>query len=165
MAGSEITVCKLRRYDTGQPWGFKMQGGSEVRIPLQVAEVSPKSVAGKAGLRDGDLICYINKAYVADVTHQHARNEMIRAGNDIDMTIKRPGGVGPKTAGPLEKEDSIDDNYRDVQPKTYQILQTELPQAAAAGGRPASIFDKKKKARSEYTKTEQSGYTKAYGQS
>lgn len=40
MASSEINVVRLRRYDTGQPWGFKMQGGSEVGIPLQVAEVS-----------------------------------------------------------------------------------------------------------------------------
>lgn len=166
MASSEINVVRLRRYDTGQPWGFKMQGGSEVGIPLQVVEVSPKSVAGKAGLQNGDLICYINKSYVEDVTHQHARNEMIRAGNDIDMTIRRPGGCCHQHAPPPVHDDESEDNkYRDVQPKTYQVLQKELPHAAAAGDRPASIFDKKKQARSEYTKTDKSGYTKAYGQS
>lgn len=164
MASSEITVVRLRRYDTGQPWGFKMQGGSEVGIPLQVAEVSPKSVAGKAGLQNGDLICYINKSYVEDVTHEHARNEMIRAGNDIDLTIRRPGGASD-SAPPPAQEDSVDEKYRDVQPKTYQVLEKELPHAAAAGDRPASIFDKKKQARSQYTKTDKSGYTKAYGQS
>lgn len=163
---SEIMVVKLRRYDTGQPWGFKMQGGSEVGIPLQVAEVSPKSIAGKAGLVNGDFICYINKAYVEDVTHQHARNEMIRAGNDVDLTIRRPGGAVPQQAAPAAnvQEEPEDDKFRDVQPKTYQVLEKEMPHSAATGGRPASIFDKKKQARSAYTKTDKSGYMKAYGQ-
>ncbi|CAC5367571.1 unnamed protein product [Mytilus coruscus] len=86
-------------------------------------------------------------------------------GQQITAYFSRPGGVGPQTAAPPQEQESEDDKYRDVQPKTYQILQKEHAHAAAAGGRPASIFDKKKKARSEYTKTDQSGYTKAYGQS
>lgn len=32
---------ELRRDNTGQPWGFKMQGGTDVNMPLFVAHVSP----------------------------------------------------------------------------------------------------------------------------
>lgn len=36
----EIVEIKLQRFDTTQPWGFKMQGGSEYNLPLHVAQVS-----------------------------------------------------------------------------------------------------------------------------
>lgn len=35
----EVEEVQLRRYDTSQPWGFRMQGGSEYNIPLYVAQV------------------------------------------------------------------------------------------------------------------------------
>lgn len=34
-------LVELRRGDTGQTWGFKMQGGTDVNMPLFVAHVSP----------------------------------------------------------------------------------------------------------------------------
>jgi len=35
--GEEII---LRRADTSHPWGFKMQGGTDINMPLFVAHVS-----------------------------------------------------------------------------------------------------------------------------
>ncbi|XP_069114311.1 PDZ and LIM domain protein 5-like [Argopecten irradians] len=163
MADGSIDV-QLRRFDTSQPWGFKMQGGVDTGFPIHVAQVNPKSISGQAGLQNGDVIISIGRMDVTGSTHQQARDEMIRSGNDVDLTVRRKG-VPVKAAPPPEPEPEDGGAYRDVQPKTYQVLQKELPQAAATGGRPASIFDKKKQARSEYTKTDKSGYMKAYGQS
>ena len=39
MASGNVEEVQLRRYDTSQPWGFRMQGGSEYNSPLYVAQV------------------------------------------------------------------------------------------------------------------------------
>ncbi|KAK3589545.1 hypothetical protein CHS0354_041672 [Potamilus streckersoni] len=79
----------LQRLDTSQPWGFKLQGGSDVGKPLHVAHVSPGSISGRAGLKIGDVILKIDKVDVSSFTHDDARGEMIRAGNKFDLTIQR----------------------------------------------------------------------------
>ncbi|KAK3104971.1 hypothetical protein FSP39_014405 [Pinctada imbricata] len=163
-ADGQIVPVALRRFDTSQPWGFKLQGGSDVGCPIHIAQVQPKSISGKAGLQNGDLILQIGCANMTQATHADARNEMIRAGNDVDLVVQR-GGVAVKSQpAPQQEEDEERETYKDVQPKTYQVLEKELPQSAATGGRPASIFDKRRQERSAYTKTDQSGYMKAYGQ-
>ncbi|KAJ8319842.1 hypothetical protein KUTeg_001429 [Tegillarca granosa] len=165
MADGAIVPIQLRRYDTSQPWGFKMQGGSEVGMPLQIAQVHPNSIAGKAGLRNGDIILRIGQTIVENFTHENAKKEMIRAGNDVDFLVQREGAsAGPQQAAAAPQEEEEECPYRDVQPKTYQKLQKELPQAEATGARPASIFDKRKQDRSAYTQTSGSSYGKAYGQ-
>lgn len=40
MASGDVELLQLRRYDTSQPWGFRMQGGSEYNMPLYVAQVT-----------------------------------------------------------------------------------------------------------------------------
>lgn len=46
----------------------------------------------------------------------------------------RPGGVVPQSAPPPQVEqESEDDKFRDVQPKTYQVLEKEVPHSAATG--------------------------------
>ena len=40
MASGPVESIALRRYDTSQPWGFRMQGGTEYNLPLYVAQVS-----------------------------------------------------------------------------------------------------------------------------
>ncbi|KAL5014027.1 hypothetical protein ScPMuIL_008297 [Solemya velum] len=181
MASEDLATIALRRKENSRPWGFKMQGGAEVGQPLYVAQVNPKGIAGKAGMRPGDAILLIGRTDVTRASHEQAKMEMLRAGNDVDIRIKR-GAVNVKAAKAATKpteeprvqldESSIDPQmneggmYRDVNPKTYQVLKTELPQSEAAeGARPASIFDKRKGDRSEYTKTDKSSYQKAYGQS
>lgn len=163
-------TVQLRRFDTSQPWGFKMQGGTDVGQPLFVASVNPNSISGHAGLKVGDAIIQIGKTSVAGFTHEQARSEMIRSGNDIDLTVQR-GAVEPigQLEPPVEEPPRMsvsdaEDGYRDVQPKTYKVLDEELPKAAATGARPASIFDKNKDKRSDYTRASKSGYLKAYGQ-
>lgn len=165
-----LTV-QLRRMDTSQPWGFKMQGGSDVGLPPFIAHVSPNSIAGHAGLKPGDAILSIGITSVEGFTHEQTRSEMIRSGNEIDLTVQRGAVNAPETpeeaAEPARmsvSEHDDDSPYQDVTPKTYKVLESELNQPPAGGGaRPASIFDKKRQNRSAYTKADKSGYTKPFG--
>ncbi|KAL3861213.1 hypothetical protein ACJMK2_007263 [Sinanodonta woodiana] len=159
----------LQRLDTSQPWGFKLQGGSDVGKPLHVAHVSPGSVSGRAGLKIGDVILKIDNVDVSSFTHDDARGEMIRAGNNFNLTIQRDGvPVTPQTdetSPTAQSQVSVSgggEAYNDVKPKTYQMLEKELPESQATG-QPASIFDKNKQKRAEYTKTDKSSYLKTYG--
>ncbi|WAR14091.1 ZASP-like protein [Mya arenaria] len=162
-------VVELRRYNTSQPWGFKMQGGSDVGLPLFVAHVSPGSIAGQARLKAGDGILRIGCVDTIGFTHEQARAEMIRSGNEIDLTVQE-GIVNPPAGEETTEEDrprmSVSDSdspYQEVTSKTFQMMEKELPEAGQAGARPASIFDKKRQKRSAYTKADQSGYTKPFG--
>lgn len=44
MSEGQIVPLALRRFDTSQPWGFKLQGGSDVGCPIHVAQVSDTPV-------------------------------------------------------------------------------------------------------------------------
>lgn len=147
-----------------------MQGGTDVGMPLFVAQVSPGSIAGQAGLKAGDAILKIGDVDVVGCTHELARGEMIRSGNEVDLTVQS-GLINPPEYPEAQSEDrprmSVSDSdspYQDVQPKTYKMLEKELPEAESAGARPASIFDKRRQERSTYTKADKSGYTKPFGQ-
>lgn len=174
----EIVEIKLQRFDTTQPWGFKMQGGSEYNLPLHVAQVNPNSVSGQSGLKSGDGIIEICGENVNGWSHEAAKAAMVRAGNDVVFVVQR-GAVKPKAAKakpaqvaePRSElcEDSINpgmnkgSKFRQVNPKTYQVMKEE--EQAASGARPASIFDRKKQNRSEYLKEDKKTIQKAFGQS
>lgn len=146
-----------------------MQGGTDVGMPLFVAHVSPNSIAGQSGLKAGDAILRIGKVDVLGFTHEQARSEMLRCGNEVDLTVQSgiinpPEGADVETDRPRMSVSDSDTPYQDVTSKTFKMLENELPQAEASGGRPASIFDKNRQKRSAYTKADQSGYIKPFGQ-
>jgi len=151
MAVPQPEVIQLRRKETSTSWGFNMQGGRDVGLPIFMATVSPKSIAGHAGVMPGDAILKICETNVMQFTNAEAKKELLRAGNELDFTlirnavnpkdpaVKAACGVGKKR-GTVEEE-SIDPHmnegsqYRNVKPKSYQMLEAQLgPQE---GGAPA----------------------------
>jgi hypothetical protein len=169
-------VIALRRMETSQPWGFRLKGGTDQGMPLFVEHVQPKGRAAQAGLAAGDLvvaICGVSTQYMA---HAQVKGEMLRAGNDLDLTIQRDGNIYvPPAATHAEAEPRvmIDDQplpklggptYKQVMPKTYQVLEDTLPAETAEDARPASIFDRKKQERSDYLKAKGSTIQKAFGE-
>jgi S1-C subfamily serine protease len=52
-------------------------------------QVQPKGLSGKSGLQNGDLILRIGDADMQNATHEQARNEMIRSGNEVDLVVQR----------------------------------------------------------------------------
>ena len=85
----ETLTVRLSRRDSGVSWGFRLQGGTDFNIPLSVQSVNPNSVADHAGLQAGDGILYINQVNTDQLSHEQAKMEMIRSGNEIYMTIIR----------------------------------------------------------------------------
>uniref|UniRef100_A0A2C9KHH7 PDZ domain-containing protein n=1 Tax=Biomphalaria glabrata TaxID=6526 RepID=A0A2C9KHH7_BIOGL len=144
MASGSSDLIRLRRHDTATPWGFRLQGGRDFGLPLFIVNVSPKGIAGKAGLQNGDAVLQICGTSVAGWTHQQAKNELIRAGNEVDLCVAR-GMVNtsdPKVkaacgVGQTDKRVELDEGsinphmnegtkFRNVTPKTYKILEAQL---------------------------------------
>jgi len=51
--------------------------------------VQPKGRAASAGLMVGDLIIAIGGASTQNMSHGQVKGEMLRAGNELDLTIQR----------------------------------------------------------------------------
>lgn len=175
-------VIQLRRMETSQPWGFRLKGGVDQGLPLHVEQVQPKGRAASVGLQPGDFVVAICGVSTVNMTHAQVKGEMLRAGNDLDITVQRDGAISSVHASnPVEHEDEprvmIDEQpipklggptYKQIRPKTYQVLEETLPPSdetdEASTGRPASIFDRKKQERSDYLKAKGSSIQKAFGE-
>ncbi|CAF0767786.1 unnamed protein product [Rotaria sordida] len=83
---SPITV-RLERNATDRPWGFRLQGGSDFSIPLSVQLVNPDTPAHENGLSAGDQVIAINGRNITHLSHQEAKMEITRSGNDLELTI------------------------------------------------------------------------------
>jgi len=172
----------LKRMDNTQPWGFRLKGGVDQGLPLHIEHVQPKGRAAGAGLALGDLIVGISGLPTQNMTHTDVKNEMLRAGNELSLTIQRDGSLITPTAAPpaasAEPRSVVVEEplaklggttFKRVTPKTYQVLAETLPAGegegeASGGGRPASIFDRKREERSEYLKAKGQTIQKAYGE-
>lgn len=177
-------VIQLRRMETSQPWGFRLKGGIDQGLPLHVEHVQPKGRAASTGLQPGDFVVAIGGVGTANMTHGQVKGEMLRAGNDLDLTVRRDGTISSvQASNTVQYEEEprvmIDEQpipklggptFKQIKPKTYQILEETLPpsdepdQEASTTGRPASIFDRKKQERSDYLKARGASIQKAYGE-
>lgn len=82
-------VIFLERENNEIPYGFKIQGGTDFSVPLSILQVTPNSIADKAGLKSGDAIVKINDHDTCWMEHSKAKMELIRSGNDIRLTVER----------------------------------------------------------------------------
>jgi len=83
------TVISMKRNDLAIPWGFRLQGGKDFRIPLSIKKVSSDSPAGISGLSDGDIILQINGVPSTEITHQQGINMIKAAGLTLDLVAER----------------------------------------------------------------------------
>lgn len=143
MASITPELVSLRRNESGLPWGFRLMGGQDIQLPLFAVACSPKGIAGKAGLGNGDAIVQICGTNVMRHTNQEAKTEMLRAGNELDLWVVR-GAVNTKDpavkaacgVGQAKRSDVVEESidphmnegskYRTVVPKSYQILEAQL---------------------------------------
>uniref|UniRef100_A0A8C5JS53 Synaptopodin 2-like protein n=1 Tax=Junco hyemalis TaxID=40217 RepID=A0A8C5JS53_JUNHY len=56
----------------GAPWGFRLQGGSEQKRPLQVSKIRKRSKACRGGLWENDVLVSINGKSCAGLSHANA---------------------------------------------------------------------------------------------
>jgi len=57
-------------------------------------QVHPKSPSAKRGLRPGDMVLAICRTPAANLTHDQAKMEILRAGNELDFTVQRSVLIG-----------------------------------------------------------------------
>ncbi|XP_035882676.1 synaptopodin 2-like protein isoform X4 [Phyllostomus discolor] len=79
----------------GAPWGFRLQGGSEQRKPLQVSKIRRRSQAGRAGLRERDQLLAINGVSCTSLSHASAMCLIDASGNQLVLTVRRVEDEGP----------------------------------------------------------------------
>ncbi|XP_076458709.1 PDZ and LIM domain protein 3-like isoform X2 [Babylonia areolata] len=80
---------QLRRLNTAAPWGFRLQGGVDFNTPLSVQVVQPNSISEQCGLKGGDAILAINGVNTDQLTHDEAKQEIVRGGCGLDFIVQR----------------------------------------------------------------------------
>ncbi|CAG5115354.1 unnamed protein product, partial [Candidula unifasciata] len=89
LKASDKIMIKLVRQDSSTSWGFRLQGGTDFSTPLSVQLVNADSVAEKAGLKAGDAILAINNITSDSMTHDEAKAEIVRSGNEISLLVEK----------------------------------------------------------------------------
>ncbi|XP_053547983.1 synaptopodin 2-like protein [Bombina bombina] len=79
------------------PWGFRLQGGSEKKLPLLVSKVRKRSKACRGGLKENDELISINGKPCAGLSHAEAMLIIDTSGSNLHIQVKRTAN-GAKTA-------------------------------------------------------------------
>ncbi|KFP93529.1 Synaptopodin 2-like [Haliaeetus albicilla] len=82
----------------GAPWGFRLQGGSEQKRPLQVSKIRKRSKACRGGLWENDVLVSINGKSCAGLSHATAMQIIDSSNGMLNILVKRI--VGGEQTGP-----------------------------------------------------------------
>ncbi|NXF81022.1 SYP2L protein, partial [Sclerurus mexicanus] len=82
----------------GAPWGFRLQGGSEQKKPLQVSKIRKRSKACRGGLWENDVLVSINGKSCAGLSHANAMQIIDSSNGMLNIRVKRI--VGGDQTGP-----------------------------------------------------------------
>jgi len=87
----------LERDGQETAWGFRLQGGKDVGLPLSVLRVVVGSPA-EGVLVKGDVIVKVGATSAASLSHQQAVDMFEHAGNRVAIEVKRDGSSVASTA-------------------------------------------------------------------
>uniref|UniRef100_A0A8B9N0F6 Synaptopodin 2-like protein n=1 Tax=Accipiter nisus TaxID=211598 RepID=A0A8B9N0F6_9AVES len=119
----------------GAPWGFRLQGGSEQKRPLQVSKIRKRSKACRGGLWENDVLVSINGKSCAGLSHATAM-QIIDSSNDmLNICVKRIVG-GDQTGPRLQRSPSP--GQRVLSPPSPLSLPAQLLSPEPAGA-PATV--------------------------
>ncbi|XP_006016324.1 synaptopodin 2-like protein [Alligator sinensis] len=89
----------------GAPWGFRLQGGSEQKRPLQVSKIRKRSKACRGGLWENDELVSINGKPCTGLSHASAMQIIDSSNGTLHICVKRATG-GDQTATRLLRSPS-----------------------------------------------------------
>ena len=89
MSVVEVLNVKLQRTEPNVSWGFNVQGGKEFNCPLVIQRVNPGSLAERCSIKPGDYILKIGSLSTQHLTHNQARDSIVRQGNMLELTLQR----------------------------------------------------------------------------
>uniref|UniRef100_A0A669Q4X9 Synaptopodin 2-like protein n=1 Tax=Phasianus colchicus TaxID=9054 RepID=A0A669Q4X9_PHACC len=72
----------------GAPWGFRLQGGSEQKRPLQVSKIRKRSKACRGGLWENDVLVSINGKSCAGLSHASAMQIIDSSNGMLNIRVK-----------------------------------------------------------------------------
>ncbi|XP_075698861.1 synaptopodin 2-like protein [Rhinoderma darwinii] len=78
------------------PWGFRLHGGAEKKLPLLVSKVRKRSKACRGGLRENDELTVINGKPCVGLSHAEAMQLIDSSGGSLHLRVKRTA-VGAQT--------------------------------------------------------------------
>ncbi|XP_039338578.1 synaptopodin 2-like protein [Mauremys reevesii] len=85
----------------GAPWGFRLQGGSEQKRPLQVSKIRKRSKACRGGLWENDELVSINGELCAGLSHASAMHIIDSSSDTLHICVKRMAGRDRSGTRPL----------------------------------------------------------------
>uniref|UniRef100_A0A8C2U174 Synaptopodin 2-like protein n=1 Tax=Coturnix japonica TaxID=93934 RepID=A0A8C2U174_COTJA len=118
----------------GAPWGFRLQGGSEQKKPLQVSKIRKRSKACRGGLWENDVLVSINGKSCAGLSHASAMQIIDSSNVGGDQTGPRlqrspsPGQRVLSPPSPLSPTAQLLSSGAAGAPATTQSSQPRRPQ-------------------------------------
>ncbi|CAL4120850.1 unnamed protein product, partial [Meganyctiphanes norvegica] len=85
---SNLVHLVLERDGHDQPWGFRLQGGADVGLPLSVQRVLV-GTPSEGTFFKGDVIQKVSYTDTKGLSHQQAADLFNNAGNQIHVYVKR----------------------------------------------------------------------------
>lgn len=79
----------VARYDNTTPFGFKLVGGADFDVPLQVVRILHGSIAEDVGMQIGDVVVRINDIPTNNLSYYDAHQLLACAGNRFVLGILR----------------------------------------------------------------------------
>lgn len=73
----------------GSPWGFRLQGGKEFRVPLRISKIEHGGKADIAGIKVGDEVTEINEVKTETLYHTEALTAVKRAHSTLSLVLLR----------------------------------------------------------------------------
>ena len=97
-------------------------------------QVKPRSLAEKFGLRPGDAVVRISHVPATYFSHDHAKAEILRAGNDLHLVVRRGAvRVPAEELQPTDRSEVVEEQtqYRgnrnpSTQSRSFRIISDSL---------------------------------------
>ncbi|NXS34125.1 SYP2L protein, partial [Pomatostomus ruficeps] len=119
----------------GAPWGFRLQGGSEQKRPLQVSKIRKRSKACRGGLWENDVLVSINGKSCAGLSHANAMQIIDSSNGMLNIRVKRIVG-GDQTGPWLQRSPSP--GQRVLSPPSLLRPPAQLLSSEPAGAPPTT---------------------------
>lgn len=83
-----MAVVQIQRSNVAEPWGFRLQGGRDFSMQLQVKKVLPGTPA-EGRLHQGDAILTIGNHNAQQLSHMQAHQLIRNAGTTLSLTVAK----------------------------------------------------------------------------
>ncbi|XP_075057706.1 PDZ and LIM domain protein 5 isoform X5 [Mixophyes fleayi] len=71
------------------PWGFRLQGGKDFKMPLTISRLNDGGKAAKANIGIGDVVLTIDGISTDGMTHLEAQNKIKACTGSLSLTLQK----------------------------------------------------------------------------